>query len=108
MIKIEMSSHVMRDRYERTTRILTEVGLGEEAFTLTDRRHDNAQIVITDKGVVLVKSLTSDKLITMFLADTLKTWAWFKAAGYASIPPRLLKVIKYNELYHAELYKLKR
>lgn len=90
--RIVMSAHVREERLDRLTYIAMNVGFGE---VIIENRLETKRECITDTGVILVKGLEDDFLITAFIGTIDKVSAIYHANGYERIPTSVYnKVIK--------------
>ena len=90
--KIKMSNHARDERLDRLTYIALNVGFGE---VVLEHRTETKRECITDTGVILVKGLEDDFLITAFIGTIDKVSDIYHANGYERIPTSVYnKVIK--------------
>jgi hypothetical protein len=100
--RIVMSTHVREERLDRMTYIAMNVGFGE---VIMEHRMETKRECITDTGVILVKGLEDDFLITAFVGTIDKVSAIYHANGYERIPsPVYNKVIK--NAYHVKMQNI--
>lgn len=95
------SKHIIYDRIERVTAILTDSYLSDfRVFAEVPR--GNHREILTVNGVLLIKPLDQDLLITAYLPTPEKVSAIFKAMGKDSVPRDYFrKVCKNQEKYKA-------
>lgn len=91
MMREVFSQHLLTDRIDRAVYIALSIGIGEPVIE-KPIPEERKVLIITDTGVVLVKS-TSGKTITMFIA-TLEQLSYI-ADGHA--PGWLLKKVLKNQ-----------
>lgn len=99
-----LTYHAAHERAERIaaleevlgfTSIVVEVGVAAE----------QVRYCITSSGVILIKNLQKDILITAYMASIAQVYAICRLAGKAQIPPKLYKrVIKNNERHRNLFY----
>lgn len=100
--KIQMSAHVREDRLDRMTYIAINVGFGD---VIIENILETKRECLTDTGVILVKSLTDDFLITAFVGTIDKVSAMYHATGHERIPARIYnKVVK--NAYHVKMQNI--
>jgi hypothetical protein len=96
--KIKMSTHVVEERLDRLTYIAMNIGFGK---IIIEHCLETKRECITDTGIILVKDLKEDFLITAFVGTIDKVSAIYHANGYERIPtPIYNKVIK--NTYHVK------
>ena len=89
-----MSRHVQEDRLDRMVYIATTIGFGEVIF---ERVNNDRRECITDTGVLMVKYITEDFLITAYIISIEKATAIFRHAyGDRRMPPYLYETIRKN------------
>lgn len=99
MCGIIMSEHCKIERLERMVYIATTVGFGDPVFEVycEDKRE-----CVTDTGVILVKSLNEDFLITAYIGSIDKISAMYHGAGYDKMPTWLYNKVLKNRRYLKE------
>ena len=89
-----MSKHVKEDRLDRMVYIATTIGFGKVIF---ERVNDDRRECITDTGVLMVKSITEDFLITAYIMSVDKAIAIFRnICGDGRMPTYLYETIRKN------------
>lgn len=91
--RIKMSRHVQEERLDRLTYIAMEVGFGE---VVLEQRYPDKRECVTDTGVILVKALNDEFLITAFVATIDKVSAIYLSNGYERIPTAIYNKIAKN------------
>lgn len=96
---MEMSYHCREDRLDRLTYIATTIGWGE---VVAERRTENRRECLTDTGVVMIKALDRDFLITAYIASIDRAFAIYHDVygKNAKLPQSLYKRICKNKKYH--------
>lgn len=92
----KMSEHTKTDRLDRMVYIATTVGFGNVIF---ERVEQDKRECLTDTGVLLVKALESDFLITAFIVSIDKANAMYKSAGKGRMPDSLYRKINKNKIH---------
>ena len=100
--KIVMSTHVREDRLDRMTYIAINVGFGE---VVMEHRMETKKECITNTGVILVKNLEDDFLITAFVGTIDKVTAIYHANGYDRIPTNIYNKVTKNA-YHVKMQNI--
>lgn len=102
---IKLSRHASRDRVERLSRIVIEVGLGHSVF---EGISDDRACTITSTGVLLIWDYESQSkvLLTAYLISIDKAMAICRKKGCEHIPNRLYNTIVKNTRIHKELYHI--
>lgn len=89
-----MSRHVQEDRLDRMVYIATTIGFGEVIF---ERVNNDRRECITDTGVLMVKSIVGDVLITAYIISIDKAIAIFRhVCGDSRMPTYLYETIRKN------------
>ena len=91
---IKMTNHVKFERTDRMTYIAMTVGFGEVIFEHQINGHREC---ITNSGVLLIKSLHEEVLITAYIVSIDKAIALYRQKfGNQRMPSRLYSVITNN------------
>ena len=88
--RITASQHFLNDRSNRLTFILTHTDLSDLTVVLERKFPDKRECVTAD-GVILVKAIETEFLITAYVATLDKVYAMYKSAGM-DVPPSLKKL----------------
>ena len=96
LIQMKMSEHTKTDRLDRMVYIATTVGFGNVVF---EKVEEDKRECLTDTGVLLVKALEKDFLITAFIVTLDKASALYKSAGYERMPDNLYRKIQKNKIH---------
>lgn len=102
---IKLSRHASRDRVERLSRIVMEVGIGQTIFEFKENKRE---YTITSTGVLMVWDYDNAEkvLLTAFLIDIDKAVAVYKNNGYDRVPMPLYRTVLLNMRVHKELYHI--
>lgn len=100
--RIVMSAHVREDRLDRMTYIAMNVGFGE---VVMEHRMESKRECITDTGVILVKGLEDDFLITAFVGTIDKVSAIYHANGFDRVPTKIYNKVQKN-VYHVKMQNI--
>ena len=91
---MKMTYHAQMERTDRLVYIAMTVGFGEVVFE--HRTHEHREC-ITDTGVLLVKPLDEEKLITAYIVGMDKAMALYRNTyGNQRMPHRLYNTIRNN------------
>ena len=94
---LKISKHCINERRERLTAIIQTVDLGEEIACFTGYNEIGEVLeVITDTGVLILKSPTDGMVVTAYMITIEKAAASYKKHGYTRVPTALEKTIKNN------------
>lgn len=93
---LKMSKHTKTDRLDRMVYIATTVGFGN---IVLERVEGDKRECLTDTGVLLIKALQTDFLITAFIVSIDKANALYKSAGIARMPDSLYRKINKNKIH---------
>ena len=97
--RITMTRHIKEERLDRLTYIAMNVGFGNVVLEQT-RGSDGKRDCLTDTGVLLVKDIVNEVLITAYVIDINKATAMYKNCGFQSVPQSMKRVIIRNEKKH--------
>lgn len=92
------SKHLMEDRLERMTYILSTPALSIDKVVLEHRMKTKRECV-TDSGVILVKALETEFVITAYVATLEKVYALYRAEGHDHLPDGLVHRINKNKIH---------
>lgn len=92
------SKHLMEDRLERMTYILSTPALSIDKVVL-EHRMETKRECVTDSGVILVKALETEFVITAYVATLEKVYALYRAEGYDHLPDGLVHRINKNKIH---------
>lgn len=97
MQKVTFSKHALTDREDRIIWIATEVGFGEVVDTviIEDEERGRRRACLTSTGVVIIKAVEEEFVITMFCPTVHQLVRWYGDKNV--VPARLLNVCKRNE-----------
>ena len=99
MTKQEISNHLIQDRLERMVLIATTIGYGNiiREF-VTDGKYGKIRQCITDTGLVIIKEVDSEKIITVYAIHLNRAIALYRSeAPNERIPQKLYTAILNNE-----------
>ena len=99
--KMTFSYHCTEDRMNRLVFIAEEIGWGEVVLetTIGDKRE-----CITSTGVLLVKALKEEFLITAYVPSIDKACAVYQSSGH-KFPQSMAKIIKHNTKLFQKKYR---
>lgn len=100
--KIALSSHAKNERLDRLTYIAVNIGFGE---TVIEHCMETKRECVTDTGIILVKDLHNEFLITAFVGTIDKISAIYHANGFERVPTHIYNKAQKN-LYHVKMQNL--
>ena len=98
-MKRNFTNHLINDRLDRVTDILTTVGVGEVLYKFQESNQYGPNLhCITDTGVLIIKTADDACIITMFMLTERRLFAYWKAhQSNPHIPQALLNTVRNNE-----------
>lgn len=108
MDKIELSRHIIKDRLERMVKIATTIGYGNiiKEF-VTQGKYGQIRQCLTDTGIMILKELNSDKVITVYAIRLSRVIALYRTeAPNERIPQKLYTAIINNEKKRPYLFNV--
>lgn len=93
MEKTKFSKHAINDRMDRLMLIATTFGWGEEVISVQE---DGKTLIVTDTGIMIIKSLDRKTLVTAYPANLLKVSALYHTYYGTDIPCWLVRIILRN------------
>ena len=91
-----ISEHCKTDRINRMVYIATTVGFGEVVLEV---KCEDKRECVTDTGVILVKALKEDFLVTAYIGSIDKITSMYKAVGKDKMPNWLYSKVVKNMRY---------
>lgn len=102
----KLSEHASREREERLSYILMNVGIGEQIVCRVMGQRVDRQEVLTDSGVILILN-NENKVITAYIATINKATAiWRAAYGNRHMTERLYTQIISNKKHYKKAIKI--
>lgn len=95
---MKMSKHVTTDRMNRMLYIAQYVGWGEQVLEI-ELSQSHCRYCLTDTGVILVKQLHEDFVITAFVGNMDKVIMMYRTAGYPQIPAYIYNKVVKNKIH---------
>lgn len=95
-MKIAMTNHATTDRLERLLYINNTIGFGKVVFEHINYER-NSRECLTDTGVLIIKDLYREVMITAFICSFDKASALYHDAGYDGIPHWMVNRINKNK-----------
>jgi hypothetical protein len=89
------SEHLKQERIDRMVYILSHPSLGIGSVVL-EHRMETKRECVTDSGIILVKALETEFLITAYVATLDKVYALYRSEGHDHIPDGLAHRIVKN------------
>jgi len=103
-MKMQMTQHVLNDRMERMLYIAEHVGWGEVIMEVENSA--TTCMCLTSTGVVLVKNLHRDTLITAYLPNRNDLIYMCRALGYSRIPTVVENKMRKNHKHYLVLAQM--
>lgn len=103
-MKMQMTQHVLNDRMERMLYIAEHVGWGEVIMEVENTA--TTCMCLTSTGVVLVKNLHRDTLITAYLPNRNDLIYICRALGYNRIPTIVENKMRKNHKHYLVLAQM--
>lgn len=98
MIKSNMTYHARYDRADRITAIIDTIGIGEIMFIVP--KNEYSEICLTTTGVVIVRTITERRIITVYVASLQLARALYATKfNMKKLPQTLFNVIRQNQKY---------
>lgn len=101
-MKTAITRHVAVERFDRIEYIIDTIGLGERILfesIIPNSQNVMRKMQLTDTGVILVKPLDADILITAWIATIEQAVRISKRSGRNKMPEALYRRIKNNKRY---------
>jgi hypothetical protein len=96
MITATMTKHAIHDRAERLAFIAEYVGVGTIQYRFPSEQSDYAEYCITSTGVLIVRNIDSNSIITAYCPNMNKAVAIFRKNGWTDVPYTLKEKIDKN------------
>lgn len=103
-MKITMTNHVLNDRMERMLYIAEHIGWGEVIAEVAVE--DGRRWCLTSTGVILIKPIHEEVLITAYVASIPQIKFFYTQLGYARVPTFMENKIHKNKHHVAILTKM--
>lgn len=92
-MKMTMTHHASRDRYERLCALIDYLGMDEIVLEVPDYANEGANLCLTRSGIIIVRGVADNVVITAYMASVNCVYAMYKQAGYQRIPKKLFNRI---------------
>lgn len=99
MMTINMTYHAKVERIDRLVHIAQTVGFGEEIILTCINRENNTRECLTETGVIMIKAMHDETLVTAFIANIDKASAMYSSMG-RKIPQYIARKIRNNKKYN--------
>lgn len=104
-MKKNMTHHAQVDRSNRIEYIMDTIGIGEPWMSYNDT--PVSEKILTDTGVVIVRSIKSKKIITIYIAHMAQALEILQGAGKLKrLPLNMYNRIMDNQKYCKEWEKM--
>lgn len=98
---MKMTRHAIVDRIDRLMYIAQTIGFGE---IIAEDLHNGGRECLTDSGVILVKAVNEERLITAWIADLERASAIYRGAGKGNLPRAVVNKIKNNSKHRHQCH----
>lgn len=100
------TAHAEFERSKRFALIEEYLGFTNIVIEIVDRNSEGKLIRkgLTSSGVIVVRCLNEDKIITAFMAHDYQAEGICRKAGKKCVPPKLMDKVKKNAKRHPELF----
>jgi hypothetical protein len=107
MEKIVFSQHCLEERQDRIVRIASTIGFGNVIAKVHSSNRTGATVhCLTDTGVVIVKDSREEMVITLFVCNIDRLYAYWRKMGQNKPPRQIMKVVENNERKRKFLYEI--
>lgn len=104
-LTVKMTYHARVERVERIEAIAEMIGFSRPVLTYIDKK-EQKKYLLTSTGVILVFGISSEALITAFLATHEQARKLYWLAGKSQISPKVEKKIIKNCKKYSYLFEL--
>lgn len=96
MIAVKLTRHAQVDRMERLVECITHLGVNEIVYERVDTYKPTVKMAITDTGIILIRAVCDDSVITGYMATVKQAVALFQGR----MPDALFRrVVNNNKKY---------
>lgn len=104
-MELNFSKHLREEHPERLACLEAYIGFTNIVLeaVVTSKKYGHRRLGVTSSGILVVRSVREDYIITAYLPtlDEVEKLAWH--AGKKCVPPKLLKKVQKNLERHPEL-----
>lgn len=100
---MKLSYHIQYERSDRLQKLESVLGFSRIVLEVPEVDQDK-KYCLTSSGIIIVKSLYKDFVITAFMANINQCFRLYKMAGKKCISPKMEKRILKNIERHSELF----
>ena len=99
------TAHAEFERSERFTLLEERIGFTNIVIEILEKKDGRFRKVgITRSGIIVIRALNFDKIITAFMARDYQVERICKVAGKKCAPPKLMEKVRKNAKRHPELF----
>lgn len=104
-MKFNFSKHLQYDHPERLAALEEYIGFTNIVLeaVITNKKYGHRKLGITSSGIMVIRNVHEDYVITAYLPTIEDAERLAKKAGKKCVPPKLLKKIQKNLNRHPEL-----
>ena len=102
MIAGKLTRHAQVDRMERLVECITHLGVNEIVYERVDTYKPTVKMAITDTGIILVRAVCDDSVITGYMATVKQAVALFQGR----MPDALFRRVVHNNKKYSFLQNI--
>ena len=104
-MEFNFSKHLQNDHPERLAALEEYIGFTNLVMEVIEvhKKYGRRRVGITSSGIMVVRSLHEDFIITAFLPTLMEVEKIARQTGKKCVPPKLLKKVQKNLERHPEL-----
>lgn len=97
--------HAGVERADRIKAIEETLGFTNPVLEVQVVREEK-RYLLTSSGVIVVKNLYTDVVVTAFMANVDQCYRLYRMAGKGQVAPKMMKRVRKNQERHAELFSI--
>ena len=104
-MELNFSKHLQNDHPERLAALDEYIGFTNIVLEVVEihKKYGRRRVGITSSGIMVIRSLREDFIITAYLPTMMEIEKVAKQSGKKCVPPKLLKKVQKNLERHPEL-----
>lgn len=91
-----MTRHAKDERFERLSRLVDAIGVGNEYERFIDEEEDVIRCIM-DNGMLIILGATNKKMITGYMMEVNQVVSIYKRNGRNHVPEKIYKVVCENK-----------
>lgn len=100
-----LTYHAQFERAERFAKLEETLGFTSIVMEAISVKR-NVKFCVTSSGILIIKNLQNDYVITAYMLDAKELITISRLAGKKQVPPKLMKRVEKNMVRHADLYRI--